>query len=331
MKGWLTTLFLLNVSLLIGQTIISGTVFDEKTNEPLEGVSVYFDGSTFGVITNPKGYFELPIEKKINSPLVISYLGYSDIIIENPYNKENWKIYLKEKAIALKEVVLKADPFTRAAKLKAFKQQFLGDNINGRSCTILNEDDIWLSYDVTTNKLLASSEVPIIIQNKYLGYEHRFALIDFMVRYNRRTLSPLAREETYYVGTSFYIDKQKDVFKYQKRRDKTYQGSVLHLMRTLRDEDYENQKFKFFKGGFKINPTSYIKVIPQTLNTKVILPEFTVPILYKNKRSDIIKRSEYIIIDGYGNFSPPSAIYFSGDLGSQRVGNMLPLDYSPKD
>lgn len=327
MKQIVNFLAILQATFLIGQTVISGTVYDEITNDPLEGVSVYFDGSTFGVVTNPEGYFELPIDKKINSPLVISFLGYSDIIIEDPYDKGNWKVYLREKAIALQGVTLKADPFTRAEKLKAFKAQFLGTNINGSSCKILNEDAIWLSYDVTTNQLLATSDEPIIVKHKYLGYENRFKLVDFHIKYSRKTLSTLSIKETYYAGTSFFIDKQKGKRKYLKRRNNTYQGSVMHLMRTLRDEDYENQKFRFFKGGFKIDPKSYIKVTQQMFNTKVVLPNFKMPVLFKNRRSDITQKGDYIIIDGYGNFSPPTSVYFSGDLGMQRVGDMLPLDF----
>jgi len=330
MKLFLSLFFFLNIGILSCQTVISGTVFDEKTNETLEGVSVYFDGSTFGVVTNTKGYFELPVDEKINSALVISFLGYSDLVVPNPYGKGNWKIYLKEKAIVLEGVVLKADPFTRAEKLRAFKAQFLGSSANGRSCKIINEDAIWLSYDVTSNKLLAFSDEPIIIRNKLLGYENRFRLVDFFAEYNRKTLSSLSIKETYYAGTSFFIDKQKDKRLYRKRRNATYQGSVLHLMRTIRDEDYDNQKFRFFKGGFKIKPESYINVIKQENNTKVILPDFKMPILFKNRRSDLTKRGGYLLIDGYGNFSPPNNLYFNGDMGMQRIGDMLPLDFKPE-
>ncbi len=331
MKLFLSLFFFLNFSAAISQTVISGTVFDEKTNEPLEGVSIYFDGSTFGVVTNSNGYFELPVDEKINSALVISFLGYSDIVVPDPYNKGNWKIYLKEKAIALEGVTLKADPFTRAQKMRAFKAQFLGSNINGRSCKIVNEDAIWLSYDVTTNQLLASSDVPIIIKNELLGYENRYTMVDFFVRYNRRTLSSFAVQETYYAGTSFFKDKQKNKKKYLKRRNATYQGSVLHLMRTLRDQDYINQDFQFFKGKFKVNPKAHINVVKQQNNAQVVLPDFTIPVLFKNRRSDIIKRGDFFTIDGYGNFSPPNAVVFNGDLGRQRVGDMLPLDFKPKE
>jgi len=257
-------------------------------------------------------------------------LGFTDLLINDPYNKGKWEILLSEKAIALEGVVLKADPFTRAEKLRAFKAQFLGSSINGRSCTILNEDAIWLSFDVTTNRLLASIDEPIIIRNEYLGYENRFKLVDFFAEYNRRTLSSSAVKESYYAGTSFFIDKQKKKRKYLKRRNDTYQGSVLHLMRTLRDEDYEQQKFQFFKGGLRIKPRSYINVIKQEYNTKVVLPDFKMPILFKNRRSDLTKRGKYIIIDHYGNFAPPTMVYFNGDLGMQRVGDMLPLNFKPK-
>ena len=43
---------------------IKGYVLDKLTKEPLESVSVYFNNTTLGVITNENGYFT--IEKSKN-------------------------------------------------------------------------------------------------------------------------------------------------------------------------------------------------------------------------------------------------------------------------
>ncbi|NER18057.1 carboxypeptidase-like regulatory domain-containing protein [Spongiivirga citrea] len=331
MKLFLGLFLFLNIGIVSCQTLISGTIFDEKTNEPLEGVSVYFDGTTIGVVTNSKGFFELELDRKIKSALVISYLGYFDIVTPNPYDKEGWKIYLREKAFALQGVTLKADPFTREEKLEAFKAQFLGTNKNGQSCKILNEDYIHVAYDVTTNQLLASSEVPIIVNNKLLGYENRFSLNDFYIKFRRKTLSTFAIKETYYEGTSFFIDKQKNNQKYLKNRNDAYEGSILHLMRTIRIENYENEKFYFFRGKAQLQPNSHIEVVKRGDYAKVIFPDFILSIWFEGRRSEIIKKANHLIIDKNGNFSPPTAVRFNGDLGRQRVGNMLPFDFLPKE
>ena len=58
------------------QTLIKGQVLDVLDQSPLEGVSVYFDGTSLGTSTKAAGFFELPLSQKINATLVVSYLGY---------------------------------------------------------------------------------------------------------------------------------------------------------------------------------------------------------------------------------------------------------------
>ncbi|MCB0427330.1 MAG: carboxypeptidase-like regulatory domain-containing protein, partial [Mangrovimonas sp.] len=50
-------ILLLTIQGVFSQTII-GHVLDGQTREPLMGVSVYFDGTTIGSITNEKGAFK---------------------------------------------------------------------------------------------------------------------------------------------------------------------------------------------------------------------------------------------------------------------------------
>ena len=57
-KAVLFFLFLVFCKPLLAQEI-NGVVLDDKTNEPLESVSIYFDGTTIGATTNAKGVFKL--------------------------------------------------------------------------------------------------------------------------------------------------------------------------------------------------------------------------------------------------------------------------------
>jgi len=69
---------------------IKGVVLDGKTNEPIESASVYFDNTTIGTSTNDKGEFSLPYKEGIKSALIISYLGYQNVMI---YEYEVNKLY----------------------------------------------------------------------------------------------------------------------------------------------------------------------------------------------------------------------------------------------
>ena len=83
--------------MLWAQQRIKGQVLDALDNTSLMGVSVYFDGTSIGTITDESGIFELPLAQKINAALVVSYLGYETRSIADLQNLSKGftaKIYL---------------------------------------------------------------------------------------------------------------------------------------------------------------------------------------------------------------------------------------------
>ena len=329
MKRTIFFLFLLSSFSSFSQTI-SGYVFDDVSKEPLIGASVYFDGTTIGVITNEEGRFTITVKKKITTPLIISYIGFNDVLLESPWELKEIRVSLTPKAVALNEVVLRADPFTREEKLKAFKEQFLGTTRAGKSCKILNEEAINVAFDVTKKELIASSDEVIIVENPYLGYTLRYRLNEYSVSYYRKSLNPFDIKHLFYYGTSFFTDKHKGTTKYEKRRKKVYKGSSFHLMRTIAKQQWFSEGFSFFKGSYQTDPRQYFKVT-DSLNLKKVELTNVLSILYKkDEQSAMHPKYKYYTIDEYGNFYPPDAISFSGTMGTQRTGDLLPLDYSLK-
>ncbi|MCD9020122.1 TonB-dependent receptor [Parachryseolinea silvisoli] len=57
--------------------IVSGTVLDKETNQPLPGVSVMIKGTTRGTVTNGDGKYTLEVEE--NDVLVFSFIGFVTI------------------------------------------------------------------------------------------------------------------------------------------------------------------------------------------------------------------------------------------------------------
>lgn len=96
-------------------TRISGSIFDEKTQEPVEQASVRIlnarDSSYVnGAVTNELGSFQVQVSQG-KYILNISYLGYASKYIDVNANKERvsiGKINLEEDAILLKEAVVTA-------------------------------------------------------------------------------------------------------------------------------------------------------------------------------------------------------------------------------
>ncbi|WP_047548405.1 carboxypeptidase-like regulatory domain-containing protein [Psychroserpens sp. Hel_I_66] len=276
---------------------ISGIVLDAKSNEPIESASVFFDNTTIGTSTDNKGSFEISVEPGINSPLIISFLGYEKIAIDNYSANKFYKILLVEEQNSLDEVYLTYfDGMSKETKMNHFRDHFLGISANGKSCTISNEKDLILRFNKKTKQLIASSKRPVRIKNENLQYEIEFDIKDFIIDYSYVDLE----KETFrvrsvvYTGTSFFKpleDKNHDA---EKKRDSTYKGSILHFMRALSKENLEAEGYQVFSQGFVVDPTKYINVraikTSDSVKVKLRLP---LSILYNTDyQSTLVSRSE---------------------------------------
>ncbi len=94
-------------SLAVGQQVkstLGGQVLDEKTKEPIPGVSLFIKGTTHGVITDAEGHFYFQTGQKFPYTLVVSFIGYQkqDFIASGaPVT-----IYLQEDVKELEEIVV---------------------------------------------------------------------------------------------------------------------------------------------------------------------------------------------------------------------------------
>lgn len=105
---WLSILIVLSHFEIYGQ-FIKGQIVDSKTNEPLEYVSIGIINTSFGTISDDKGYFEFEFKKQDLSSIVrISMIGFEPqtFSISDLLQKDN-KIKMVETFYVLNEVVIK--------------------------------------------------------------------------------------------------------------------------------------------------------------------------------------------------------------------------------
>ncbi|MDO1501952.1 carboxypeptidase-like regulatory domain-containing protein [Winogradskyella maritima] len=328
----IVTAFLCVAGCISAQTL-KGVVTDALTKQPLETVSIYFNNTTIGTTTDSNGEFSITYTDVVQSPLIISYLGYEKIIIDKYRGLSSLKIELKEKVGELDEVVINTDDgLTRKQKLRIFREQFLGTSNNANKCKILNEDDLILRYNKREKQLSVSAVAPLDIENKALGYTITYELVDFEVVFNyvdkfRREFNVFS---TFYSGTSLYKDENfEEKERVLKKREKAFNGSIQHFMRSLYNGDLKAENYRVFKKGLGVNQDEHI-FIRQTEDEdfKEVKLSGKLAILYKGRaQSDIIPQSESFYVDAYGNFLPVRALFFNGAMGSQRLGDTLPLDY----
>lgn len=308
---------------------LSGFVFNAKDSIALESVTVYFDGTNIGTITNSNGFFKIKKDNALNSPLIISSMGYETIAISNA-TAPLPKIYLNPKAELLDEVVLSPDPWSRKKKLAIFKREFLGASEESKKCKIINEDDIKLHYNPNTKMLSASADAPLILENKYLGYRITYNLMDFIYQVPGKS-DLFSSQMCYYSGTSFYEElKEKVKKRFLKAREEAYNGSTLHFMRSLSEQKLTENGFQIFHENIQVPPYKFFVFKKSGENTIIKMEVEKIIITHKDFVQSAIIAEQAFTVDSFGNHSPPDAVTFSGNMAGKRLTHTLPLNYQPE-
>lgn len=338
---------LLFLGFLTSAQNVQGVVKDENGNL-LSGASVYFDGSTLGVITDEKGKFKIDKPNAKYAKLVVSYLGYETIIFSNPKSTIFYKIILQESNQQLEEVLVQSLPFTRKEMIELFRVEFLGETRAGRRAKILNEDDIYFKYDFETHTLSAYSYEPLQVSNPYLGYNITFDLVEFYAEFNMKILSRDFLKKSFFGGTSHFEDISEGKKRMKRRRKKAYKGSSLHFFRALANENLKDENFSIFHKGFVIqqqdvfdvekkddvfevqvleNDLAKFEIFTSNNNSKF---RKQISVLYQKKRSqqtEIVFTTNSFFVDHQGNYNNIYDIMFIGEMSKAKIGEMLPLNY----
>ncbi|WP_248724359.1 carboxypeptidase-like regulatory domain-containing protein [Seonamhaeicola sp. ML3] len=314
---------------------ITGIVLDAKTQKPIETAVVYFDNTTKGTITNAEGHFSIDYSEAIQSPLVISFLGYEKQLITDYRTQNSYTIYLEESHEQLDEVLINTnDGLAREEKLKVFRKEFLGTSKFGRSCEILNEDALIIRYLKKERKLVAHASAPLQIENRALQYKITYELNTFWAEFTN--VNPKRNgfevKSIGFRGNPFYQNISNfDGKKARKSRKKAFEGSILHFMRALYAGRLKKENFRLYQKSIELNPdTIFNSKFFNDTAIKKMSPEKEKPVtvVFKYKQASSIQiLAPYFLLDIYGNYSEVENIIFSGHMGSRRFGDLLPLDY----
>jgi len=268
MKIFVLAFFLLMTECVYAQYTLEAVVLDGMTRKPIINANVYLDGTTKGTTTDWQGRFMLTVNEIINTSLVISYIGYERVIIQDPFRALPKTVFLEEGVELIPEVMVKAymENIYRKEMLEVFKKYFLGDRY--ASCKILNEDDLRLFIN-SEGELVGTAMKPLKVINNYLKYYIRFNLIEFKVtfydskvdlqaRLNKhntllerkrlqRMQNPLLRagfKHLSIIGTSLFTDIGNENKMLQKNRENEYYQSFKHFFYLL-----SNNKIKVNEDG----------------------------------------------------------------------------------
>ena len=328
--------------------VITGVVCDKDTKLPVSNVYVFLDGTSINTITNNLGKFELKTAPVINTSLVLQHLSYETTIVDRPYQGLPDTLYIEAKINILDEITVSPDRFTRTQKIRAFREQFLGVSRAGSSCKIINEDDIQLFFNMHTRKLSAFSDKPIVVVNDYLGYKISLILINFEVQYGSNlTLNRNNVQTSILAVVSSFTDMTPNDSRILQHRDNVYEQSSNYFFKSFANDVLQNNNFRIF-NNFEIDYRQYF-AIEDTLSQKkiCIIPDTDINKIsshlseselsgkiYVFYRGNILSEIEFLtdsfLVDRYGNIDCIDKVLFSGQMGENRVGNMLPIDYEPR-
>ncbi len=108
MKKFLLLLNVLFVFPILAQNRISGYVFDDENQKPLENANVFIPELNIGTASNQKGFFEINSKIDLNDKhLIVSYLGFKKFKIKLK-NKIYFEVFLKKEILSSQSILVKA-------------------------------------------------------------------------------------------------------------------------------------------------------------------------------------------------------------------------------
>lgn len=338
---------------------ISGKVIDKNTKAPLGGASVFAQNTTFGVATDADGNFRLKLPNG-GYELIVTFTGYeteSMRISNATADDKNIVIEVtpKEKSLGEVSVVVSNEVKDGWEKYgQFFTENFIGKSEYALQTTIKNPEVLKFYYSKKKNRLKVMASEPLLVENNALGYNLKFTIDSFTYEYGNN----LAQ----FVGYPLFEEMQGTPEKqavWQQNRLKTYNGSMLHFMRSLYNKNLSENGFEvqflvknngnempipvkdpYLALNYEKDDSSNIIEFSPNQPTMIVLYTKAQPEpLYFNfdpkAKKDFqvstvsITPGESIAIEENGYFFEQTDITANGYWGFEKIANMLPYDYKP--
>lgn len=212
-------------------TCIHGRVIDKSTKQPISDANIYLANTSIGTTTNSKGYFEITKIPKGTFDIIFSHVAYyfhkERRILKYLYN-DIGTIELNTKTFQLPTVMVEDEKESLWNKqYEYFIKEFIGESKNADSTYIV--DPYKIEFWESDGKLFASSDDPIEIINKSLGYGIKYFLDYF------ETSSEYTKFSGNSVFTPLPSNSKSDSVRWSKNRDNAYLCSFRHFLTALNE------------------------------------------------------------------------------------------------
>ena len=228
------------------QKQLVGNIVASDSKKPIASASIFLSNTSIGTISKDNGEFVLLPFPEGRYDLVVTILGYETYTIAIGSNAipAKLEIQLVPKVKVLEEVIV--SPYEKNGWEKwgdFFMENLIGKTPNAADCKLLNQEVIHFRFNKKKNILNAYADEPLQIQNEALGYELKYDLSIFEFNFS----SKIFFYQGYPLFTHLEVKKKRIEARWQKNREETYKGSLMHFMRslyrnTLDTEGYEMRK-----------------------------------------------------------------------------------------
>ena len=322
---------------------------------------MFVPGSAIGTVTDRAGRFALPATFRGPATLGVSMIGYGPLAVRiSVKSTEPVHIALQPRVYTLGEVTVTARRNRRWKKqLARFTKEVIGETENARHTRLLNPDVLW--FKQRHGFLLAEASEPLVIENRALGYRIYYSLMHCVIEAERSQFKGIIRYEAL---TPRNAREQRF---WEQQRDAAYRGSFKHLLHTLARarslNDVEAEGFRLalvsepprrasaLESAFRrqnltladlVAPAgrSYEHILQVDAYLLVSYPASMDPVpaglnsgAYHDagrRISSLFVRTDGTVVfheDGY--LYEPYHISIQGDMGRERLADMLPLEYRP--
>lgn len=346
-----------NSQVLYAQAVVEGRVIDTETNKPLQGVHVFFSGTTIGTSTNPEGRYVLRGIPPGAHRLVVSMIGYgrkAHELVLGPEEQKTMDFGLKPVVYEMNEVFVGNLDKKWKKQLERFEDLFLGETKWADSVTILNPEV--LRFDTNFwGRLTAEALAPLQIENQALGYRITYYLEEFEHTGTR------TRWDGDPVFTELTSSDSLQQIRWEENRREAFYGSLRHFFLSLLRDRTKEEGFVVYnlrESMSGITPDrrmriSHDRLIEQGEEAYLYEMRFfgRLEIIYLKEKEDprylewardfnrgpagsqtswLRLNERPITLDADGEVLEPYGATQMGYFGFHRLANLTPREYRPE-
>lgn len=219
--------------------VLTGKIIDAETGEPILFGTVYFASTSIGTISDADGKFKIWDFDPGKYDLTVSHVGHENYYLPLAFGEDERKeivIELVPDLVKLPDFYLNPDTSGWEYNFQTFRNAFVGSTTNAIKTKITNPKNLFFYFDDKEQALFAHAKEPIVIENKALGYNVFYSLVEFEFNFKQQQL--------YTFGVSrFEPVKEKEKKRVGKARERAYNGSITHFFRSLRTSSLTKNGF----------------------------------------------------------------------------------------